>query len=84
RFEMDPVEFARRERELREAGLSICGFFHSHPDGPATPSPADVATAWPRHVQLILGMRGGKGSRLTAWHKDRGTGALRQIQVWPT
>ena len=65
RFEMDPVEFARRERELREAGLWICGFFHSHPHGPARPSPADIAAAWPQHVQLILGMR---DQELAAWH----------------
>lgn len=84
RYEIDPMEFARRERELREAGLRVCGFFHSHPHGPARPSEADAAAAWPRHLQLILGMGGDRTGRLTAWYKDRGSGELRQIPVQAT
>ena len=80
RFEMDPVEFVRREQELREAGLWICGFFHSHPHGPARPSSADIAAAWPRQVQLILAMGSGEASQLTAWYNARRNG-LRQIPV---
>jgi proteasome lid subunit RPN8/RPN11 len=76
-FAMDPVEFARRERELREAGLALFGFFHSHPQGPATPSPADAAAAWPRHVQLILGRDG----KLSAWYRDRCESDLRQVAI---
>jgi len=82
-FEMDPVEFASRERELREAGLWICGFFHSHPHGPARPSPADIAAAWPRQVQLILAMVRSDTSQLTAWYKADG-GGLRQLPVVST
>jgi len=76
-FEIDPVEFARRERELREEQLWVCAFFHSHPDGPATPSPADMAAAWPRQVQLILG----EGGSLTAWYKRRSRDALQPIRL---
>lgn len=83
RFQIDPVEFCKHERELREAGLWICGFFHSHPHGPARPSPADIEAAWPRHVQLILAMGSGEASQLTAWYKAR-EGGLRQIPVVAT
>jgi proteasome lid subunit RPN8/RPN11 len=80
RFQMDPVEFARRERELREAGLSIRGFFHSHPRGPARPSPADIAdmaAGWPRQVHLILALDRGE---LTAWYGDP-SGELQRIPI---
>lgn len=82
RFAMDPVEFCRRERQLREAGFRICAFFHSHPGGRATPSPADVVAVWPGYVQLILGMLDGV---LTAWRLDPGhDGRLRQIPISAT
>ncbi len=84
RYAIDPVEFAGREQEIREAGLRVCGFFHSHPDSEPIPSHRDHAATWPRHVQLILGMRGGKGSQLTAWFPDHGSGELRQIRVCAT
>lgn len=76
-FEIHPVEFARRELELRQANLWICAFFHSHPGGPARPSLADIAAAWPRQVQLILG----GGGRLTAWYKGDSRDRLRQIDL---
>lgn len=74
-FAMDPVEFARCERELREAGLEIFAFFHSHPQGPAAPSSADDESAWPGLVHLILG----RGGELTAWYRDHAGETLRQI-----
>ena len=74
-FAMDPVEFARRERELREAGLEVFAFFHSHPRGPATPSSTDHASSWPGHVNLILG----SGGALTAWYRDHSGETLRQV-----
>ena len=80
-YAIDPVQFADRERQIRRAGLRVCGFFHSHPDGEPTPSRADHAAAWPPHVQLILGMHGGAGSQLTAWYPHRGTGQLQQVQL---
>lgn len=33
-------------KRAREGGQEIVGFYHSHPDGPARPSPADLADAW--------------------------------------
>jgi proteasome lid subunit RPN8/RPN11 len=31
---------------MREAGLEHLGIYHSHPQGPATPSPRDVERAY--------------------------------------
>jgi proteasome lid subunit RPN8/RPN11 len=45
RFEIDPRELIRTQREARERGLDIVGFYHSHPDRPAHWSATDRAEA---------------------------------------
>jgi proteasome lid subunit RPN8/RPN11 len=45
RYQIAPVELVRIEREARSKGLSIGGFYHSHPDHPAQWSPTDFAEA---------------------------------------
>lgn len=47
-YEMDPEEQFRVMKDIREAGLSMVGMFHSHPGGYAYPSSVDVEKAyWP-------------------------------------
>jgi proteasome lid subunit RPN8/RPN11 len=45
RYNIAPVELVKIEREARSRGLSIGGFYHSHPDHPAQWSPTDFAEA---------------------------------------
>ena len=45
RFYIDPRELVRIQREGREQGLDIVGFYHSHPDCPAQWSKTDFAEA---------------------------------------
>src|SRR6202050_1881342 len=45
RYNIDPRELVRIQREGRERGLDIVGFYHSHPDHPAQWSPTDFAEA---------------------------------------
>jgi proteasome lid subunit RPN8/RPN11 len=45
RYSIAPVELVKIEREARANGLSIGGFYHSHPDHPAQWSPTDFAEA---------------------------------------
>jgi proteasome lid subunit RPN8/RPN11 len=45
RYNVDPVELVRIQRNARERGLEIVGFYHSHPDHPARWSPTDLAEA---------------------------------------
>jgi proteasome lid subunit RPN8/RPN11 len=46
RYEIDPVELVRIQREAGIHGLDIIGFYHSHPDHPAAWSPTDFAEAY--------------------------------------
>ncbi len=45
RYHIDPKELVRIQREGRERGEDIIGFYHSHPDHPALWSPTDLAEA---------------------------------------
>jgi len=45
RYQIAPQEIIRAQREGRERGLDIVGFYHSHPDHPAQWSATDFAEA---------------------------------------
>lgn len=45
RYHIDPRELVRIQRQGRERGLDIVGFYHSHPDHPAQWSQTDLAEA---------------------------------------
>lgn len=45
-FEIAPAELFRIFRAMRETGLEHLGIYHSHPRGPAAPSPRDVERAY--------------------------------------
>src|SRR2546423_5152173 len=45
RYHIDPKELVRIQREGRERGEDIVGFYHSHPDHPAQWSSTDLAEA---------------------------------------
>jgi proteasome lid subunit RPN8/RPN11 len=45
RYQIDPRELIRIQREGRARGEDIVGFYHSHPDHPAQWSPTDLAEA---------------------------------------
>ena len=45
RFNIDPKDLVRIQRQGREQGYDIVGFYHSHPDCPAQWSKTDLAEA---------------------------------------
>jgi proteasome lid subunit RPN8/RPN11 len=45
RYNIDPRELIRAQREARERELDVIGFYHSHPDHPARWSPTDFEEA---------------------------------------
>jgi proteasome lid subunit RPN8/RPN11 len=60
RYEMDPRDQIRIEREADAAGLEIVGYYHSHPDHPAQASRFDTERAWAGYVYLIVSVEQGK------------------------
>jgi len=61
RYNIDPAELVRIQREGRERGEDIIGFYHSHPDHPARWSPTDLAEAhWFGCSYVITSVETGK------------------------
>jgi proteasome lid subunit RPN8/RPN11 len=63
RYNIDPRELVRIQREGRERGEDIVGFYHSHPDHPARWSPTDFAEAhWIGCSYVITSVEKGKAA----------------------
>jgi proteasome lid subunit RPN8/RPN11 len=61
RYNIDPKELIRIQREGRERGEDIIGFYHSHPDHPAQWSQTDFAEAhWFSCSYIITSVQKGK------------------------
>ena len=63
RYNIDPRDQIRIQREGRERGEDIIGYYHSHPDHPARWSPTDLAEAhWPGYSYVITSVDKGKAA----------------------
>jgi proteasome lid subunit RPN8/RPN11 len=61
RYNIDPKELIRIQREGRQRGEDIVGFYHSHPDHPAQWSATDLAEAhWFGCSYMITSVEKGK------------------------
>jgi proteasome lid subunit RPN8/RPN11 len=71
RYAIDPKDLVRLDRESREVGLEIIGYFHSHPDHPARPSETDrqraAATLSNGVFHVVVGLEGRESATPTAW-----------------
>jgi proteasome lid subunit RPN8/RPN11 len=70
RYLIAPDDLRRLEREVREAGQEIVGYYHSHPDHPARPSAFDAEHAWPWYSYLIVRIDRGRGADMASWVLD--------------
>jgi len=68
RYNIDPKELIRIQREGRERGEDIVGFYHSHPDHPAQWSSTDLAEAhWFGCSYVITSVQQGKAETTNAF-----------------
>jgi proteasome lid subunit RPN8/RPN11 len=59
RYEMDPLDQIRIDKEARAAGLDVLGYYHSHPDHPAQGSVFDAEQSWAGYFYLIVAVEHG-------------------------
>ena len=61
RYNIDPRDQIRIQREARDRGEDVIGYYHSHPDHPARWSLTDLAEAhWPGISYIITSVEKGK------------------------
>jgi [CysO sulfur-carrier protein]-S-L-cysteine hydrolase len=70
RFVMDPVGQLNAFAWIEAHGMDLLGIFHSHPTGPETVSPTDVAEAAYAVVHVILAPRNKSWQARGFWIKD--------------
>ncbi len=68
RYNIDPKELVRIQREGRARGEDIVGFYHSHPDHPAQWSSTDLAEAhWFGCSYVITSVEKGKAVKTNSF-----------------
>ncbi len=73
RYHIDPRALIRIQREGRERGEDIIGFYHSHPDHPAQWSQTDLAEAhWFGCSYVITGVEKGKATTTNSFELTGG------------
>ena len=67
RYAMTPQDWMQLEDEADERGLSLVGYYHSHPNAPAIPSTFDRDHALPNFVYIITSVEDGSAVDMRAW-----------------
>jgi proteasome lid subunit RPN8/RPN11 len=81
RYNIDPKELVRIQREGRERGEDIVGFYHSHPDHPAQWSKTDHAEAhWFGCSYVITSVEKGKAAITNAFELSGTDEADKQLR----
>ncbi len=78
RYVMDPIEQLNAFEQIESSGLDLIGIFHSHPTGPETVSPTDIAQAAYAVVYVILARVENLWSARGFWIED---GAFREVAL---
>ena len=77
RYEMDPRDQIRVQRECDQNGLDVIGYYHSHPDHPARASVTDSERSWSGWVYLIVSCVQGRVVDGNAFVAERDGGPMR-------
>ena len=71
RYVIAPEDLLRIQKEAREGGDEILGYYHSHPDHPARPSETDRRLAAEGLsdgvIHVVVGVEGGERATPAAW-----------------
>ena len=74
RYEIDPRDHIRIQREADADGQDIVGYYHSHPDHPAQASRFDAERAWSGYVYLIVSVANGDAVDTNAFVAEKDGG----------
>ena len=67
RYAMTPLDWTRLEDQADERGLTLVGYYHSHPDSPAIPSIYDRDHALPNFTYIITQVQNAKAVDMRVW-----------------
>lgn len=67
RYAMTPQNWAEMEDQADARGLTLIGYYHSHPDSPAIPSVYDRDHALPNFVYIITSVQDATAVDMRSW-----------------
>ncbi len=70
RFLITADDYRAIENVARQKSLDVLGFYHSHPNQPASPSEYDREHALPSYSYVIVSVRDGRARELSSWTLD--------------
>ena len=82
RYLIDPRTLAKIEEEMSGSGRGVVGFFHSHPNAPAWPSPFDLMMAWPCASYWIVRVQDGKVSDSRSWQRTEDSRSFIEEEIF--
>jgi len=81
RYEMDPKDILKAEREGAGKGLEIVGFYHTHPDHPDEPSEFDRERSWPSYSYIIVSVNDGSDFKVRSWILNEDTKRFEEEKI---
>ncbi len=75
-----PESVRAAEEAAARAELELVGFYHSHPETTAVPSPADLEAGWPWYVYLVVAAGTGE-ARAWTLAEDRSAFGERPVAI---
>jgi len=84
RYLIDPLEQLRIEKDARARSLDVVGYYHSHPEHPASASATDLEQSWEQLLYLIVSVRGGRVEERRAWFRAPGQAAFEEVLLTGT
>ena len=69
RFSIDPLQQLKAEKAAEKEGLTLLGYYHSHPDHPARPSEYDRTHVppWNFYSHVIVAIEKKQPAAMTCW-----------------
>lgn len=81
RYEIDPIDQIRLQKECDATGKEILGFYHSHPDHPAKASVFDAERSWEGPIYIIVSVMKGKVADTRGWLAEKDGGPMTETEV---
>jgi proteasome lid subunit RPN8/RPN11 len=81
RFSVSTRDVIAAEREADARGLSVVGWYHSHPDHPAKPSEFDREHAWPWYSYIIVSVEKGVARDMRSWQLREDRTAYKEEEI---
>ncbi|MGN6368419.1 MAG: Mov34/MPN/PAD-1 family protein [Phycisphaerae bacterium] len=82
-YVVDPRDILRVDRQARERGWEIVGYYHSHPDHRAVPSEVDRALAWEGVLYVIVSVTKEGAGEMRGWVMGEGR-AFGEVKLFTT